>query len=137
MTECPDGGTGSGASGNLTYKLYGAGADTPAGQPKDHRFVADTLDKAGLGFGGDAPGIGDWADPSTRIPGWSVVSDGSVRPGDGVATSKPVPLSSHHGGGQQLGIATGAGTTLGIVDNDRIGESDFGLKDGLPHQPTS
>jgi len=123
------------AGDGLGYKLYGYGQGTPAGQPKDHHFVADTLDKAGIGFGDDTarPAIAHWADPDTEIPGWAVVRDGSIQPGDVLATAKPVPLSSYHGGGQQLGIATGNGTSIGIVDNDRVGESDFGHREG--HDP--
>jgi len=121
---------------NLTYKLYGYGNETPAGQAKDHHFVADTLDKAGIGFGDDQaarPAIAHWADPDQDIPGWPVVRDGTIRPGDVLATAKPIPLSSYHGGGQQLGIATGNGTSVGVVDNDRVGESDFGHREG--HDP--
>ena len=122
----------------LTYKLYGHSNETPSGQPKDAHFVGDTLDKVGLGFGdklSDRPTIADWADPRSNIPGWHAVGDGSIQPGDVLATAKPIPLSSYHGGGQQLGVATGDGTSIGIVDNDRIGENDFGHQDG--HNPTT
>ena len=122
----------------LTYKLYGHSYETPSGQPKDAHFVGDMLDKAGLGFGdklSDRPTIADWADPKSDIPGWQPVRDGSIQPGDVLATAKPIPLSSYHGGGQQLGIATGDGTSIGIVDNDRIGENDFGHQDG--HNPVT
>ena len=122
----------------LTYKLYGHSNETPSGQPKDAHFVGDTLDKVGLGFGdklSDRPTIADWADPRSNIPGWHAVGDGSIQPGDVLATAKPIPLSSYHGGGQQLGVATGDGTSIGIVDNDRVGENDFGHQDG--HNPTT
>jgi len=122
-------------SDGLTYKLYGYSQGTPAGQPKDHYFVADTLERAGIGFGNDdaRPAIAHWADPGQDIPGWQVVRDGTIQSGDVLATAKPIPLSSYHGGGQQLGIATGKGTSIGVVDNDRVGESDFGHKAG--HDP--
>jgi len=126
------------SGGGLTYKLYGHSYEPPSGQPKDTHFVGDTLDKAGLGFGdnlSDRPTIADWANPKSNIPGWHTVGDGSIQPGDVLATAKPIPLSSYHGGGQQLGIATGDGTSIGIVDNDRIGENDFGRQDG--HNPVT
>jgi len=122
---------------DLTYKCYGYSNNTPSGVPKDHHFVADTLADAGIGFGSelpDRPGISDWANPQSNIPGWRTVGGGgAILPGDILATPKPIPLSSYHGGGQQLAVATGDGTSLGIVDNDRVGESDFGFRDG--HAP--
>jgi len=123
--------------GSLGYKTYGFSNDVPAGVPKDHHFIADTMDSAGLGFGdkpSDRPSIGAWAAPQSNIPGWHPVSDGTVQAGDVLATPKPIAQDWYHGGGQQLGVATGNGTSVGIVDNDRIGENTFGLEDG--HGPT-
>jgi len=123
--------------GSLDYKTYGCCNNAPSGVPKDNHFVAETLDNAGLGFGGnvpDRPSATDWAKPTSSIPGWQPVNDDSVQAGDVLAMPKPIPLDSYHGGGQQLAIATGKGTSIGVVDNDRVGESDFGLKDG--HDPT-
>ena len=124
--------------GSLGYKRYGYSDNTPAGVPKDHNFIANTLDSAGLGFGdnpSDRPSAADWADPSSTIPGWQPVSNGSVQAGDVLATPKPIARNWYEGGGQQLGIATGKGTSVGIVDNNRIGESDWGFKDG--HDPVT
>ena len=123
--------------GSLCYKLYGYSNNTPSGVPKDDHFIANTLDNAGLAFGGNPsarPSAADWADPNSTIPGWMPVTDGSIRAGDVLATSKPAPRSWYEGGGQQLGIATGDGTSVGVVDNNRVGESDFGFRDG--HNPT-
>jgi hypothetical protein len=119
--------------GSLSYKRYGYSDNTPAGVPKDHNFIANTLDNVGLGFGDNPfgrPSAADWADSSSTIPGWQPVGDGSVQAGDVLATPKPIQRNWYEGGGQQLGIATGTGSTIGVIDNNRIGESDFGLKDG-------
>jgi hypothetical protein len=123
-------------SGSLGYKLYNYNNQTPSGVPKDNHFIADALDDSGVGFGDDPrdrPSIADWADPSSAIPGFAPVSDGSVQAGDVLATAKPIPKNWYTGKGQYLGIATGDGTSLGIVDNDRIGENQFGLLPG--HDP--
>lgn len=122
--------------GSLGYKRYGWSNDTPAGVPKDNHFIADALDSAGLGFGdnpSDRPSTADWADPSSTIPGWQPVTDGSVQPGDVLATPNPIARNWYEGGGQQLGVATGNGTSIGVIDNNRIGESDWGFQDG--HDP--
>ncbi len=119
--------------GSLGYKRYGYSNSTPAGVPKDNHFIADTLDTAGLGFGdnpSDRPSTADWADPSSTIPGWQPVTDGSIQPGDVLATPKPIARNWYEGGGQQLGVATGNGTSIGVVDNNRIGESGWGFQDG-------
>ncbi len=119
--------------GSLGYKKYGYSSATPSGVPKDNHFVADTLDTVGLGFDDNPfgrPSTADWADPNSTIPGWQTVDDGSIQAGDVLATPKPIARNWYEGGGQQLGIATGNGTSIGIVDNNRVGESDFGLKDG-------
>ncbi len=81
----------------------------------------------------DRPDMADWADPASTIPGFALVTDGTIRAGDVLATPKRIPKSWYHGGGQQLGIATGNGTSIGIVDDDRIGENTFGVEDG--HNP--
>jgi hypothetical protein len=60
--------------------------------------------------------------------------DGPPQAGDILATPKPIQTDWYYGGGQQMGIATGKDTSIGITNNMRIGESDFGLKDG--HEPT-
>jgi len=123
--------------GQIGYKTYGYGNETPSGIPKDHHFVADTLEDAGIGFGDrlkDRPSIDAWASPSSAILGWQPVSDGSVQAGDVLATTKRIPQSWYNGGGQQLGIATGEGTSVGIVDNDRVGENTFGHEPD--HNPT-
>lgn len=122
-----------GQIGSLNYKTYGYSFDTPSGQPKDGPFIANTLDNAGVGFGPTPPAITDWANPKASIPGWSPVTDGSTRTGDVLATSEPMPLDWYRGGGQQLGIVSGQGTSIGITDNDRVNESDFGFRDG--HNP--
>ncbi|MBF0562904.1 MAG: hypothetical protein HQL37_13000 [Alphaproteobacteria bacterium] len=124
-------------AGTLGYKTYGCSNNAPSGVPKDNHFIADTLADVGLGFGNrlsDRPGIADWADCRSSIPGWQPVTDGSIQAGDVLATPSRMPLSWFYGGGQQLAVATGKGTSIGVVDNDRVGESDFGLKDG--HNPT-
>jgi hypothetical protein len=123
--------------GSMLYKTYAFSNDTLSGEPKDHHFVADALDDVGLGFGdrlSKRPHIVDWADANSNIPGWTPVNDGTIQAGDILATPKRIPLNWMYGGGQQLAIAAGNGKTIGITDNDRVGESDFGLQDG--HSPT-
>lgn len=123
-------------TGSLGYKLFSYSNQTPSGQPKDNHFVADTLDDADLGFGddpSDRPSIADWTDPSSDIPGFAPVTDGSIQAGDVLASAKPIPKNWYTGKGQYLGIATGNDTSLGIVDNDRIGENQFGFLPG--HDP--
>ncbi len=119
--------------GTLNYKTYGYSYNTPSGVPKDGPFIANTLDNAGFGFGGTPPSAADWADSKASIPGWSPVTDGTAQPGDVLATPKPMPLDWYRGGGQQLGIVSGQSKTIGITDNDQVGESDFGFRND--HNP--
>ena len=119
------------------YQLYNYNDGVPSGVPKDHQFIANVLNNAGLdGFDGDIdtlPGIQDWANPNSSIPGWTPVS-GPPQAGDVLATDKPIPTHWYVSPGQSMGIATGDGTTIGVQDNNRVAESDFGLQDG--HDPT-
>ena len=119
------------------YQQYNYNDGVPSGVPKDLQFVANVLNNAGLdGFDGDIdtlPGIQDWANPNSSIPGWTPVS-GPPQAGDVLATDKPIPTHWYVSPGQSMGIATGDGTTIGVQDNNRVAESDFGLQDG--HDPT-
>ena len=122
--------------GSNSYQMYNYNDPVPSGEPKDHQFVSDVLGNAGLGFDGDLsdhPAIADWANPDSTIPGWSTV-DGPPQAGDVLATAKPIPSHWYMSPGQSLGIATGDGTSIGVRDNTRIAESDFGYGDG--HDPT-
>jgi hypothetical protein len=108
----------------------------PSGAPKDHQFVSNVLSNVGLGFDGDIdkhPTADDWANPKSYIPGFKTV-DGPPQAGDILATAKPIQTDWYYGGGQQMGIASGQGSSIGIVNNMRIGENDFGHQDG--HDPT-
>jgi hypothetical protein len=121
---------------NNTYQLYSYNDGVPSGQAKDHQFVSNVLGKLGLGFDGDIdkhPTADHWGNPNSTIPGFSTV-DGPPQAGDILATQKPIQTDWYYGGGQQMGIATGKDSSVGIINNMRIGESDFGLKDG--HEPT-
>ena len=119
------------------YQLYNYNDGIPSGEPKDHQFVANVLNNAGLtNFDGDIskqPSISDWANPNSDIPGWTNV-EGPPQAGDILATDKPIPSHWYVSPGQSIGIATGDGTSIGIRDNNRIAESDFGLQEG--HDPT-
>ena len=122
--------------GDSTYQLYNYNDGVPSGEPKDHQFVSNVLSKAGLGFDGAIdthPTADDWANPNSNIPGFSPVQ-GPPQAGDILATQKPIQTDWYYGGGQQMGIATDSNSSIGITNNMRIGESDFGLKDG--HDPT-
>jgi hypothetical protein len=121
---------------NNTYQLYSYNDGVPSGQAKDHQFVSNVLGKLGLGFDGDIdkhPSADDWGNPRSSIPGFRTVN-GPPQAGDILATQKPIQTDWYYGGGQQMGIATGKDSSVGILNNMRIGESDFGLKDG--HEPT-
>ena len=122
--------------GTSAYQLYSYNDGVPAGEPKDHLFVSNVLGNVGLGFDGGIdkhPTAEDWADPNSNIPGWSPVS-GPPQAGDVLAASKPVRNDWYFGGGQQLGIATGNNTSIGINNSTHIGENDFGFQ--ASHDPT-
>jgi len=122
--------------GTSAYQLYSYNDGVPAGEPKDHLFVSHVLGNVGLGFDGcidKHPSADDWADPNSNIPGWSPVS-GPPQAGDVLAASKPVRNDWYFGGGQQLGIATGNNTSIGINNSTHIGENDFGFQPS--HDPT-
>jgi hypothetical protein len=119
--------------GSLNYKLFGYNG-LPSGQQKDHQFVADALDRSGLGFSGNKiPAASDWADPAVDISGWNVV-DGPIQANDVLAMPKGKPDHWYFQPGQQMGIATGDGTSIGIRNNNQIAESNWGFRDD--DQPT-
>lgn len=45
-----------------------------------------------------------------------------------------VALRDHDTSAHNMRVATGNGTSIGVIDNNRIGESDWGFRDG--HNPT-
>ncbi len=118
------------ALGSLAWKRFGTNGDVPAGAAKDHQFVADTLDQAGYGPGGgpqDRPVAAAWADPHAAVPGWPVVA-GPARAGDVLAMPRGKPDHWYFAPGQQMGIATGNNTSIGVRNNNAVQESDWGFR---------
>ena len=73
--------------------------------------------------------MSQWADPNYAIPGWPVV-DGPAQQGDILSAVTNAKEDGYFRPGQQMGIATGDGTSIGIHRNETVQETDWGFRDG-------
>jgi hypothetical protein len=120
-----------GSIGSSKYITNATNDDLGAGVQKDAQFVGDMLNQAGLGFDSKVsawPTAAQWADPTQPIANWSVV-DGPTQAGDVLATAKgDMSKGAYFRPGQQMGIATGNDSSIGVHDNGTVAETDWGFR---------